>query len=232
MGNTVSILVVGPGREFFKIAPLLRRANFEVNQAASAEAALLLTTSVAYNLIVVVHPLRELGTTELLQRVWQQDSASADAPVLILAAAESVGELAELAESGRVTVVSSSQPENSLHQAISQQLGVAARSASRLLVRLRVKAGTETSVRICQTENISESEMLVRTSQLFPVGTEMEVEISVGAREGPIVARARVVRHTVPSVERVTGMGLRFVDIASEMKERLREFVWSDLESG
>jgi len=230
MSSNVNILLVVLDRDLYdKISPLLHRDTFEVNQAPNAESALLLTGNMAYNLIVVVHPLRGTTIEDFLRRLRRRDSASADAPVLILAAEERIENLRPLAEIGRVSLVSSSQPQTDLQGEVSRLLGVAARTAKRLLVNLQVKLGDGAADRICQTQNISESGLLIRTSHLLPIGTTIDVEIPLPESDAPLALRAEIVRHTTPNMEQITGMGAKFIGITPEEQQLLRSYIWEGL---
>lgn len=228
MAANVNILLVVLDRDLFdKIAPLLRRDTFDVNQAPNAESALLLTGNMAYSLIVVVHPLRGTTIHDFLKRLRRRDSASADAPVLIIAAEERIEQLGPLVEEGRVSLICAGQPQTELQAEVSRLLGVLIRSAARLPVSFSVRIGDGSTDRLCQTQNISESGLLLRTSHLLPIGTTLDVEVPTPRTDPPLELRAEIVRHTALQVEGITGMGAKFIDISEEEQNRLRDYIAS-----
>jgi len=226
MAPNVNILLVVLDRDLYdKISPLLQRDSFDVNQAPNAESALLLTSNMAYSLVVLVHPLRGTSIEDFLKRLRRRESASADVPVLILAAPERIDSLTPLVVAGRVSLVSASQPKTDLQTEVSRLLGIRIRSAARLPITLPVRIGDGALERACQTENISESGILLRTSQLLPIGTELQIEIPTPGDDPPFSLRAEVIRHSVPQVEKVTGMGLKFIDLSEGDETRLRDYI-------
>jgi len=226
MAPNVNILLVVLDRDLYdKISPLLQRDSFDVNQAPNAESALLLTSNMAYSLVVLVHPLRGTSIEDFLKRLRRRESASADVPVLILAAPERIDSLTPLVVAGRVSLVSASQPKTDLQTEVSRLLGIRIRSAARLPITLPVRIGDGALERACQTENISESGILLRTSQLLPIGTELQIEIPTPGDDPPFSLRAEVIRHSAPQVEKVTGMGLKFIDLSEGDETRLRDYI-------
>ena len=77
-----------------------------------------------------------------------------------------------------------------------------------LTVRLEVELPYGHSIRICQSENISESGMLVRTEDTVPIGTLGLVSFQLPNVERPTEARVRVVRETVAG--EIPGIALHF----------------------
>ena len=69
------------------------------------------------------------------------------------------------------------------------------------------------------------SGMLIRTSEEFPVGSEIRLEFSVAEDQEPITCQAEVVRYTRPDVEKIRGMGVTFLSFMSDGRQRLEEFL-------
>jgi c-di-GMP-binding flagellar brake protein YcgR len=107
----------------------------------------------------------------------------------------------------------------------SQLLGVAARSAARLLVQLHARVGEGSFKRVAQTANISETGMLLSGAPELPLKSKLELEFELPGDSRPIQAIAEVVRHASPEVENLTGIGVRFIEMSSEAAERLQDFL-------
>jgi len=69
---------------------------------------------------------------------------------------------------GAKQVLSVREPALLLQEIASRLLGVTPRVATRVLVRLQVNLGQASSLVSCQSENLSETGMLLRTDNLFP----------------------------------------------------------------
>ena len=110
------------------------------------------------------------------------------------------------------------------------------RSAVRVMVQLDATIDDGQMARMYQTQNLSQTGMLLRTRQPLPVGTDVAVQFLFPG--DPMLSRetlpggyefvegqARVVRHTHPAKERVNGMALQFGDLASSGAKRLGDFL-------
>jgi hypothetical protein len=90
--------------------------------------------------------------------------------------------------------------------------------------------------RMYQTQNLSQTGMLLRTRQPLPVGTDVAVQflfpgdpmLSRASLPGGyefVEGEARVVRHTHPAKERVEGLALQFKALESSGTRRLGDFL-------
>ena len=90
--------------------------------------------------------------------------------------------------------------------------------------------------RMCQTENVSKSGMLVRTRAPLPIGTEVAIQFlfrgddELTQRDLPggyafVEGMAVVVRHTHPAKEEATGMGLQFLKLEEHGRNLLIRFL-------
>ena len=90
--------------------------------------------------------------------------------------------------------------------------------------------------RMCQTENLSKSGMLVRTRAPLPVGTKVEIQFlfrsdpALSTEELPggyafVEGEALVVRHTEPNKEATEGMGLQFLELKEHGRNLLGKFL-------
>ena len=93
------------------------------------------------------------------------------------------------------------------------------------MVRLNVQLAQDKSVVMCQSENISENGMLLRSDRLLPIGTRVTFECSLPGDRMPVSGEAEVMRHAVVDVEKVQGMGLRFIFVKSDGQRRVRSFL-------
>lgn len=225
MKETKRILVAVRRRELWdQIAGLLGRSGFEVNRVPSGAGALILVGNLRYDLIIVEAPLPDLDLQEFVAAVRTLDSPCAGSSVLVMARDESVG-LSSALSGDRVVILPADTERERLQKSVSQLLGVALRTAARLLVQIETEMENGTSARVAQTVNLSESGMLLRSAPLAPIGSEVRLTFALPGDPAEIVARAEVVRHTAPELELVRGIGVHFVELPAETVERLRSFV-------
>lgn len=110
------------------------------------------------------------------------------------------------------------------------------RRSVRLMVQLDATIDDGKVARMCHTENLSKSGMLVRTRAPLPVGTQVAIQFLF--RGDPAVVRdelpggyafvegeAMVVRHTHPANELAHGMGLKFLSLEEHGKNLLGKFL-------
>lgn len=90
--------------------------------------------------------------------------------------------------------------------------------------------------RMCRTENLSKSGMLVHTRTPLPVGTKVAIQFlfrtdpALSGERLPggyafVEGEALVVRHTEPSKEKATGMGLQFLRLEEHGRALLGKYL-------
>lgn len=225
--NKGRILVVGLERPLFqKIDPVLNRSKFVVDRVPRGESGKLLASHAAFDLIVVRHPLPDMSLGSLLNSVHEPGSPCGAAPILVLTDESRLSEVRGLMPGGTNQVVSINEPWKLLQEVASQLLGVAPRIATRVMIRVEVQLEGEAKSQVmCQSENLSENGMLLRSDRLFPIGTRVSFESMLPGERAPIHGQAEVVRHTVPDVENVQGMGLKVLGFKGDGQKRLRGFL-------
>jgi len=77
----------------------------------------------------------------------------------------------------------------------------------------------------CQTENISETGMLLRGFGHYPPGPTMDFEINIPGADEPIRGRATIARTTNVTAERMEGVGARFDRFHENDRARLTGYL-------
>lgn len=77
----------------------------------------------------------------------------------------------------------------------------------------------------CQTENVSESGMLLRGFGHYPPGTTIDFEINIPGTSEPIRGRATIARTTNVTAERMEGVGARFDRFHENDRARLTGYL-------
>lgn len=220
------MLVVNVDEELFaKVSPLLSRHAFEIDRFPRAGAALELISRVPVDVLLIGYPLPDVGTQELLNAVRANGSPCRQSPLLLLAHADQLEEAQRFIGRGANEVVAVEDSPERLQAAISRLLAVAPRSALRLMVRIVVNIGEGAALEMAQSENFSETGMLVRTREPYPLGSRLSFEFHLGGGHLPIRGEGEVVRATTAGREAVHGVGVRFISLERDGLMRLQRFL-------
>ena len=218
-----SILVVGLERKLFQqIDPLLSRSHFTVDRVPRGKSGLALCERVAFDLIIAADPLPDIDISEFLAVVRRNGMPTAGSQLLALGAGQRLEVLRSHLRGERSAVIAITEPRAVLEEVAARLLGVATRSAARLMVRLRVRTDAGEQMLMCQTDNISPQGMLVRTDRPLPVGTRLSFEFTLPDDRHPVQGEAEVMRHTAAHVGEAQGMGLKCLVLRNDGTSRLR----------
>ena len=205
------------------IQEIFSRQNIALHHARSGAAALVLTGNSVYDLLVIGEPLPDLPIESVLSALQSFEWASAGVPALILAEREDVPDLARRLEDHPARVLRKSARKQELQLAISELLGVPVRTNSRMMINVEVKTGAASTLRCYQSQNISESGLMLKGAQALAIGTTVKVHLCLPDEADPVKGTALVVRHSDHGED--PGVGLRFVELGHAEILRLRRFV-------
>lgn len=177
-------------------------------------------------LLVLVDPVPG-GDTRALWQELTADLEPEDWPTtVILAERALLADFEDLAEAGAQLVDKALKTE-----ALRETLGVFLRHAPRPEARVMVKVGVEVGagkvLRMAQTANVSRSGLLIRTREFFPPGATLDLKLELPGDDVAVEAKGEVVRLTVPAVEGIQGLGIRFVSFRGRDDERFDKFMKS-----
>ena len=191
-----NVLVVGvSAQEYARFAPMLQRNAFEVDRFPGPAGALELIGHVAFEVLIVRFPLPEVDIYAFLQRVRSESSPCLRSPLLLLASPTDLEEAESFVGKGANRVLGLETGVEDIQGAVSQLLNVAPRKAARFIARLEIKLGGAKDMILCQTENISESGMLLKTDRRYDKGTRIHFEFALPDDQRPIVGIAEVVHN-------------------------------------
>jgi hypothetical protein len=117
------------------------------------------------------------------------------------------------------------QLKEALVPAILELSSVAPRATLRAPTRVVLHLERRPLRTFCQTENISESGMLLRGFGHYPPGTTIDFEINIPGQPDPIRGRATIARTTNVSLERMEGVGARFNEFRDGDRARLTDYL-------
>ncbi|MFQ5525969.1 MAG: TIGR02266 family protein [Thermoanaerobaculia bacterium] len=219
------IVAVGGGAGLLAdLEGLFASSAVDVQVVGDRESALALIQNFPIDLVLIEHPLRQGSLTEFVLEVSR--NLAPEASVVVLAEEAQLA-VVLLAVGDRFSVISRGDTAS-----FRRRVGDHLRSwpaQPRLMVRLQVKLEEGGVDRMAQTENLSESGVLIRTKEPLPVGSEVELELQLPGIDEPLQLSGRVVRHADPHRETSPGMGIAFSTLSTEAAELLHEFVEKSL---
>ncbi len=225
MPDQQRILTIVLSRELFdKLKPFLSRETLDISTVTNGKGSLVLLRNLAFSLIVLEHPLPDMDLEELLGEIRGRDSRCVEAPVLVLTR-EDPESLAATFDDPLLTFHTLRAGADELLMLTANRLGVAARRSSRLLVQIKVELGAAQILRACQSVNISESGLLLRTERPLPLETEVDLRFSLPYSTRAIQAQGRVVRYTNRDAEGLVGLAVHFDSISEEDREAIATFI-------
>jgi uncharacterized protein (TIGR02266 family) len=220
------VLVVGLERSIYsKIEPILSRSPLSVDRVPKGESGIMLAARVKFDLLVVRYPLPDMATGSFINEVHTPGATNGATPILVMAEPSRLAEVRGLLPGGDKQAISIEEPARLLQEVASRLLKVAPRVDARIPVRIEVQISNPPALVMCQCENLSEGGLLVRSEKLYPVGTRLKLELTLPGDRMPIRAEAEIVRHTVPDVENVHGLGLKVRAYQGDGAARVRRFL-------
>jgi DNA-binding response OmpR family regulator len=223
-GGRRNVLIVGVDTSTYqRVAPILGRTDFDVDRFPNGETALELLEVVPFDVILVCHPLPDMETEKFLNRIRGREGTSAclRSAVVLLSNTASLVEARRLEGRGANRVLQLDGDEGVLETAVAGLLRVATRISVRIMAHISVEVASGKTTVLCQTENVSESGMLLRTDRQFSIGSILGFEFQLIGLSESITGRAEVVRHTHLGRDSVMGVGVRFVEIFGDGRRRL-----------
>jgi len=162
---------------------------------------------------------------ELLSTARTITSASRDAAIVLLCTPDQLEEAESHLTHGVCRILNPLATEERLARAFDEVLNHDPRFQIRALVRLSPKDSPKRTKLMAQTENISDSGMLIRFGEIIPIGTRFKFDLEIPGLGSPIRGEAAVVRLTHGPTESVQGFGARFISFSSDGARRLRVFI-------
>ena len=198
----------------------LEREEYAIEMAPTPRSALTLLTDIHFDLVVLAHPQKDLMLPQFMNELHASGSQSKGAKVVLLASDANHHELQSLKVRGLEVL---SRDEALIGDLATKVLAGDKRVPIMVMVRLEADLPYGKSLRICQSENLSISGMLVRTEDTFPVDTRVSTTFALPDGGDPIQAEARVVRLTGPG--EIPGIALHFEKLNQKDRGRLEDYL-------
>ncbi len=218
-----SILLTGAGvTNDDELLSVVRAAGFNVRVEPWHSEVPALVESQAFDAIIVQLPLPGVGLGVLLSSIRAREARCRQAGLVILTPENDIGVVEKLVGRGVNRVLPNTATPEEVLEALKAVHSVAHRVSVRLPVQLEMILPAGESQAFCQTENLSESGMLLRGFQHYPLGTQFSFRLQLPGTDRCLKGVAEVARTTDVGRENVEGFGARFVEV--------EESEWSEFE--
>jgi hypothetical protein len=215
---TSTLIVCPKGPIVSKLIDNLGIEHDEVAVEAEPSAAIELVRWYPFRRIICWHPLAEPGIEKFLRELRTANSPSWKCACVVISDVEHLDQARRLVGHGVGRVYC----EDSI-PSLAPVFDEIESAELRLPIRipLRMTGAGSGGVMLCQSENISASGLLIRTSSKLQPGQRIACEFTLPGEDRPIRSTAEVVRKTTEGRETTTGLGARFVSFDADGKRRL-----------
>ena len=212
---------------FAKVKDAIRGADIDLQMAPWNDNTLELVQSNSFDAIIIGFPGPITALRRFVQCLRSAGSACQRSGVVLLceprhleAAKTFVG-----IGAGINRAICAADMNETLAQTLLELSSVAPRSTLRAPTRVVLHLEQRPLRTFCQTENVSETGMLLRGFGHYPPGTTIDFEINIPGQSDPIRGQATIARTTNVSAEMMEGVGARFNDFRDGDRARLTEYL-------
>jgi hypothetical protein len=224
--NQRHVLLVGAPRSgAHQIAPLLRRADFDVHSVEASQFVLDLIMGTAFELLIVGYPLPEIDIHELLGAIRDCGSGCRRAGVLLLARTGFLEAAQSLVTFGANRAVGENWAESRVWQAVGDLLSISPRADLRSMVYADIAGDDNTDRLLYRSVNVSSSGMLLKGLDHPSPGTRFDFSFRLPSEPRPVEGNAEIVRRADLKREGFRGIGARFTSIHEEGLYRLERYI-------
>ncbi|MCD4749629.1 MAG: PilZ domain-containing protein [Thermoanaerobaculales bacterium] len=203
----------------------LKVLGYQVFIRSWSDEVLDLLATVLFNALVVRYPLPGAGFGVLLSSVRAKASLSRGAGFLIVAPPDDVNLLQGLIGRGVNRVLPTNASIKEMVSTIEGIHGVAPRFTLRMPVQLEVQLPSRFLKAYCQTENMSESGMLLRGFSHYPSGTVFSFEVQIPGEDAVIRGTAEITRTTDSGRENLEGFAAKFLEVEQSGQSALLQIL-------
>ncbi len=210
---------------FSRAAVALESDEINLHHAPWDDNTLDLVQSTRFDVIIIGFPGPITPLRRFVECVRAPGSACRKSGVILLADPQHIDAAQAFVGVGINRAIPSDNAEELLAASITELASVAPRLALRAPTRVVLKLEQRPLRTFCQTENISESGMLLRGFGHYPPGTTIDFEINIPGQSDPIRGTATIARTTNVTLERMEGVGARFEAFMGQDGSRLTEYL-------
>jgi CheY-like chemotaxis protein len=204
---------------------LLERCGLSVQRVSDAIGAVELIWRQPFDLLISDHPLADVSIEDLLATFRDAGGLNRRAGLVLVSEPSSLEAAQRLLGRGVNRVVGQAESDGELMCAVVDLLGAPPRVAVRAVVQVDASARFGGVHSLLRTANLSQTGALLVGGRELAVGAEVSFELQLPDAGPHVTGKARVVRHTDPTRERVDGIAVSFLVVLGDGLERLAAFV-------
>ena len=206
-----------------RIEPLLARAGAKATRVEDG-GAFALAARRPFDLVIAQCPLAGMSADKILECLRIPPAGTVETPAVLLTREAYLPTIERIPPEHRAGATISSALSDGL-RAIADALKIGDRASVRLMVQIEMIVESSRFQRMCQTQDISPSGMLLRTRRTLPVGAVLPFSLELPEETEPIHGRGEIVRHATTEREPVPAMGVRFLGLHGNGPARLESFL-------
>ncbi|MFA5073323.1 MAG: response regulator [Nitrospirota bacterium] len=212
---------------------LLRRFGYTIHTATSVGEALAVTGAKVPSLVITSPWLKDVDGLELMKKI-KNDARTAGVPCLVLTRHGDLFQEARYFEAGATNCLSHPVPADLLYRAVQAVLELRPRMNIRIRTRQIVilKNAALTVQSDMYTLELSEQGMFLRISEPMDVGTLVQLELNLEGELLPVEAKVLYRHETAHGPYQEPGMGLEFIQIAPDDRNKIRTFIIREIMQG
>jgi hypothetical protein len=212
---------------FARVKDVVQGVDLNLEMAPWNDTTLELVQNTSFDAIIIGFPGPITALRRFVQCVRSPGSASQRSGVVLLSEPRHL----EAAQTfvgigaGINRAICTSDMSETLAPTLIELTSVAPRSPLRAPTRIVLHLEQRPLRTFCQTENVSESGMLLRGFGHYPAGTTIDFEINIPGQSDPIRGHATIARTTNVASEMMEGVGARFDQFRDGDRARLTEYL-------
>lgn len=205
-----------------RLQKIIQRNDIEIVAQPSGAAGQQMVGWYPFRFLLARFPTVGVDAKALLADVRKEASLCRNSGMILLTPADKAEEAKAFIGRGANRVLTFEELGSVLTDALVALERVSRRHDVR--IALRVFFPENQRWELCQTENVSQTGLLVRLPKSIEQGSEIDLELNLGGG-APIRANGEVVRETVPTHEKVRGIAIRFLSFQADGKFRWDSFL-------
>jgi hypothetical protein len=210
---------------FRTAAEALQAGDFEVHLAPWDDNTLELVQNTKFDVIIIGFPGPITALRRFVKCVRAPGSECQNSGIILLSEPQHLDAARMFVGVGINRAIASDDINELLATSIMELSSVAPRVTLRAPTRVVLQLEQRPLRTFCQTENVSETGMLLRGFGHYPPGTTIDFEINIPGQPDPIRGSATIARTTNLSLERLEGVGARFESFLGADQGRLTDYL-------
>lgn len=206
-------------------AAVLQNDGIEIHHEPWDDNTLECVQSKKFDAIIIGFPGPITPLRRFVNCVRAPGSASQQSGVVLLADPQHLDAAQAFVGVGINRAIASNNNDELLALTITELSSVAPRLSLRAPTRVVLHLEERPLRTFCQTENVSETGMLLRGFGHYPPGTTIDFEINIPGESDPIRGSAVIARTTTPALEQLEGVGARFEHFLGQDQSRLTDYL-------